>query len=73
MGEAELSKHDWVVLVLFRGVEAGVANRPDLNNFGMVRWLLDRGFGDCDVEFVERGDQPKAIYRKIDFRCWQLN
>lgn len=38
------AKHDWVVLVLFRGVEAGVVNLLNLNNFGMVRWLFDRGF-----------------------------
>lgn len=38
------AKQDRVVLVLFRGVEAGVANRLNLNNFGMVRWLLDREF-----------------------------
>lgn len=50
------AKLNWVVLVLFRGVEAGVANHPNLNNFGIMRWFLDKAHfaGDCDLEFVER-------------------
>lgn len=31
------AQRDWVVLVLFRGVEAGVAHGLNLNNFGMAR------------------------------------
>lgn len=51
------AKHDWVVLVLFRGVEARVANHLRLNNLGMSRWLLDRGFDwRLWCGFVERGD-----------------
>lgn len=70
MGEAEFSKTGpggAGAVSLFRGVEAGVANRLNLNNFGMARWLLDREslIGDCDVGSVEGGDQAKAICRQI--------
>lgn len=41
-----LAKHDWVVPVLFQGVEAGVANHLNLNKSGIVRWLDGSLIGD---------------------------